>query len=65
MNYIKTFEDLREFIWEAKQDAHEALIEQMFELPPHGLGAFKGEIECYDSLLDVLREIIKHQDDSV
>lgn len=62
-NSIRTFEELREYIWQEKQDAADCLLDRMEELSRFQIARWKGEIDGYDNILMVLRNILKHGED--
>jgi hypothetical protein len=62
VNHIKTFEQLREVIWEEKQGISEVLIDRLEELSDFELGMYKGQIMEMDHVLELLRKIIKYGD---
>jgi hypothetical protein len=63
MRNIKTFEELREWVWSEKQDLSELLIDRLEELTEFQRGSYCGEINGYQIVLDELRCIIKYSDD--
>lgn len=60
---IRTFEQLREYIWEEKQSSADCLIDRIEELNTFEQGRWKGEIDAYDNLLQVLRNILEYGED--
>lgn len=60
---IKTFQQLREYIWEEKQSSIECFIERVSELNEFETGRWKGEIDAYDQVLHLLRNIDKYGED--
>lgn len=59
---IKTFEELREHLWQAKQDTMEFLVDRLGELTPFEQGRYAGEIRGYDEVINVLRDSMKYGD---
>lgn len=57
---IKTFEELRDYIAEAKHDTMEVLVDRIDELNAFQRGMYKGEIMGYDEVLGMLRSILKY-----
>jgi hypothetical protein len=62
-NSIRTFEELRAYIWQEKQDAADMLLDRMEECSRFQIARWKGEIDGYNNILDVLRNILKHGED--
>lgn len=59
----KTFEELREYMWEERSSALDCMIDRMDEeLAPYELGKYRGEIAAYDNILLVLKNCIKYGD---
>ena len=65
MIYPKTFEEFREYLWQERADTVDFMLDKMAEVPlsDYQMGAYKGEIMAYDSILMVLRGIIKYGDE--
>lgn len=59
---IKTFEELRDHIWEEKSANMEMLAERLGELSRFDQGRFVGEIQGYQNVLDVIRNSMKYGD---
>jgi len=59
---IKTFEELREYLWQAKHDTMECLVDRLGELTPFEQGRYAGKIYGYDEAMDILRNSIKYGD---
>ncbi len=62
MNTPKNFEELREYFWQERADAVDCMLDKMTDEPltEYQMGTYKGEIAAYDSMLQVLRNIIKY-----
>ena len=61
--HIKNFEQLREYIWESRQDTYQWLIQNLEDLSPFHLGRYQGTIIAYELMLDTLRDILKYGED--
>lgn len=59
-HHIKTFEQLREHIWQERQDCIEILIDRLGEIEEFDIGRWRGEIDAYGNMLDTLRNILKY-----
>lgn len=59
---LKTFEELRDYLYEEKQHACERLVENLEELTPFQLGRIQGAIGAWDEILNVLRNTMKYGD---
>ena len=61
--YPKTFDELREQVWEEKRDTIEMFVDRIDdETTMQDVHRFKGEIMAFDSVLQMLRNIIKYGD---
>lgn len=59
---IKTFEELRDYLWEEKNTTMEMLTDRLSELSRFDQGRFVGEIQGYQNVLDILRNSLKYGD---
>lgn len=59
---IKTFEELREHLWEARQDTMECLVDRLEDLTPFEQGKYIGQAACYYKVMDILRNSMKYGD---
>lgn len=57
---IKTFEELRDYLWEERQGLLEILHERLEELTEFQRGSYHGEINAYSDVLSTLRSILKY-----
>ncbi len=57
-----TFDELRQRIWDEKQNTIEVCIDRLEELTPFQQGIYRGEIIAYDEILNIMRGIEKWGD---
>lgn len=62
MESIKTFEELRDYLWEERQDLAESLIDTLDETTEFDRGNFHGQYIAYSSFIRLLRDILKYGD---
>ena len=61
--YPKTFDEFRDQVWEEKRDTIEMFVDRIDdETTMADVNRFKGEMIAYDSVLQMLRNIIKYGD---
>ncbi len=63
MHQIRTFEDLRNHVYDEKINALECLSERLEELTEFQRGSYHGEVMTYDNLLHLLQNILKYGED--
>lgn len=59
---IKTFEELREWVYREKEDCLEAFIDDCPDMDNFTRGRYYGEIQGYNNLMECLRSILKYGD---
>lgn len=59
---IKTFDELREHLWQEKNDTMEMLTDRLSELSRFEQGRLVGEIHGYQNVMDILRNSMKYGD---
>jgi hypothetical protein len=59
---IKTFEELRDYLWEEKTATLEMLADRLPELSRFEQGRFVGQIQGFQEVMDVLRNSLKYGD---